>query len=269
MTKNDLLDKLVKMKIPMDVYSLNGGFPNEAYCLNHIGDVYEVYYSERGQKSELKSFGTESEACKYLFESIIIMMKRNGMDKTNGNNELKWVECDAGPHILLEKRLIASWGGVNKSSNKRIVYARVGYEEENDSATDYDMACDIDDYIGLISVGDGNGIVIADDVPRSTWIAADDQKGGYLVILNYIEEGTSDNTIINKIREAREECFEPTDLKLSVQDNTLYLFAACDSEPNWIYGFLEIQIEPGTYSIDTIENFNFGDSSFRVHRLKK
>jgi hypothetical protein len=46
------------MKIPTDIYSLNGRLPNEAYCLNHAGDVYEVYYSEHGQKSGLKSFAT-------------------------------------------------------------------------------------------------------------------------------------------------------------------------------------------------------------------
>ncbi len=184
-------------------------------------------------------------------------------------NNLRWVECDAGPHILLEKRLIASWEGVNKPRNGRIVNAKFRYREESDPATDYDRACDIEDYIGLILVGDGNGLVIADDVPRSTWIPAYDQKGGYLVILNYLEEGTSDTTIINTIREAEEECFEPTDLKFTVQDNTLYLFAACDNEPNWVYGFSEIKIEPGTYTIDTIERHNFGNCSFRVHRFRK
>ena len=79
MKKNDLKKILINNNIPKDVYSLEGGLPNEAYCLNTDGDKWEVYYSERGQKSGLKLFKTEDEACDYIYKSLVQMLKEMGM----------------------------------------------------------------------------------------------------------------------------------------------------------------------------------------------
>ena len=49
---------------------LNGGLPNEAYTIGKTTRGWEVYYSERGQKSNLKIFASESEACKYFWDTI-------------------------------------------------------------------------------------------------------------------------------------------------------------------------------------------------------
>lgn len=79
MKKNDLRSILINNNIPKDTYSLEGGLPNEAYCLNLAGDKWEVYYSERGQKSGLKLFKTEDEACDYFYKSLVQMLKEMGI----------------------------------------------------------------------------------------------------------------------------------------------------------------------------------------------
>ncbi|WP_346895543.1 hypothetical protein [Clostridium sp. UBA7503] len=71
MNKKKLHEIILERKIPRDMYSLDGGFPNEAYCLNKEKDQWEVYYSERGIKSQLKRYGTEEEACKALLTILI------------------------------------------------------------------------------------------------------------------------------------------------------------------------------------------------------
>ena len=71
MTKNDLENKLRDKGVRVDSYSLHGGFPNEAYCLNATKVGWEVYYSERGGKSGLKTFNSESEACQYLYRLLV------------------------------------------------------------------------------------------------------------------------------------------------------------------------------------------------------
>jgi len=73
MKLNELEGKLLEMKISRDVYSLNGGLPNEAFCVNEENGTWEVYYSERGNKSGRKVFDTEDEACDYFLTWI----KRN------------------------------------------------------------------------------------------------------------------------------------------------------------------------------------------------
>lgn len=51
MNIDQLKGLLEDSKIPSDAYSLNGGFPNEAYVLNLNDALWEVYYSEKGSKS--------------------------------------------------------------------------------------------------------------------------------------------------------------------------------------------------------------------------
>jgi hypothetical protein len=67
----ELQQSLISAKVPKDLYNLNGGLPNEAFCLNKEGDIWEVYYSERGVKSQVKLFQNEDEACNYLYSTIL------------------------------------------------------------------------------------------------------------------------------------------------------------------------------------------------------
>jgi hypothetical protein len=70
MLKNELKIKLINKGIPTHSYSLNGGLPNEALCLNKQKNVWEVYYSEKGHKSEFREFKQESEACMHFYNII-------------------------------------------------------------------------------------------------------------------------------------------------------------------------------------------------------
>ena len=77
MTVEELKKKLDKLNIQQDLYSLMiGGFPNEAYCLIKNENGWEVYYSERGQKSDIQQFASESEACEYLLEELSIYARK-------------------------------------------------------------------------------------------------------------------------------------------------------------------------------------------------
>ena len=60
----------MELSIPERSYCLTGGLPNEAYCINVNGDIWEVYYSERGNKTSLVTFENENEACRHLFKML-------------------------------------------------------------------------------------------------------------------------------------------------------------------------------------------------------
>jgi hypothetical protein len=66
-----LQQSLINANVPKDLYSLNGGLPNEAFCLNKEDEIWEVYYSERGIKSQLKQFHSEDEAYNYFYQTIL------------------------------------------------------------------------------------------------------------------------------------------------------------------------------------------------------
>lgn len=71
MKKNELQQLLINANVPKDLYNLNGGLPNEVFCLNKEDNIWEVYYSERGVKSQLKKFKSEDEACNYFYKTIL------------------------------------------------------------------------------------------------------------------------------------------------------------------------------------------------------
>lgn len=75
MTKIELQKRLQEEHIRNDAYCLDGGLPNEAFCLNKNGKQWEVYYSERGGKSGLKIFNSEEEACSYFYNLLVKTLK--------------------------------------------------------------------------------------------------------------------------------------------------------------------------------------------------
>lgn len=67
----ELEKKLANSKVSQNDYSLTGGLPSEAYCIEHgLDGKWYVYYSERGQRSGLEEFESENEACDLFFSWI-------------------------------------------------------------------------------------------------------------------------------------------------------------------------------------------------------
>lgn len=71
MNRRTLKKALLDHNIPQDAYSLAGGFPNEAYCIERHDDKWHVYYSERGRKNTIGIFSTENDACKCLLSELL------------------------------------------------------------------------------------------------------------------------------------------------------------------------------------------------------
>ena len=55
---------------PLDIVDFKNEYPNESYSIRQNNGQWEVYYSERRQKTNLKKFYIESDACEYLLEQI-------------------------------------------------------------------------------------------------------------------------------------------------------------------------------------------------------
>ncbi|MCG1021436.1 hypothetical protein [Sutcliffiella horikoshii] len=71
MNKQELQQTLDNENVPCDLYNLNGGLPNEAFCLNKNQNTWEVYYSERGLRTQIKRFRSEEEACDYFYKTVL------------------------------------------------------------------------------------------------------------------------------------------------------------------------------------------------------
>lgn len=64
MTIKELRERLEQENVPQNSYSLDGGMPNDKYCLEKTTVGWEVYYSEMGGKREVKTFILEEKTAK-------------------------------------------------------------------------------------------------------------------------------------------------------------------------------------------------------------
>ncbi|WP_327666647.1 MULTISPECIES: immunity 21 family protein [unclassified Streptomyces] len=63
----------------------------------------------------------------------------------------EWVESGGGPLIAVPETVLPFWAGADGEEN----------------ASDYDRACEVDGYVGLLPVGDSTALVLGDE-PAST-----------------------------------------------------------------------------------------------------
>jgi hypothetical protein len=72
MTRETLEQILRRKGVREDAYSLEGGLPDERYCLDHPShETWTVYYSERGGRTGERRFESEAEACQCLLDLIM------------------------------------------------------------------------------------------------------------------------------------------------------------------------------------------------------
>jgi hypothetical protein len=72
MNREQLNVQLATLRIDPSAYCLSGGLPNECLVLNQTQNgKWEVYYSERGEKSGLRVFDSEENAVQHFLDVIL------------------------------------------------------------------------------------------------------------------------------------------------------------------------------------------------------
>jgi hypothetical protein len=67
----DLIDFLAKSGVRTDAVSYNGiRTAPEQYCIEQAGEVWRVYYFERGKKTNIVEFSDVEGACDYLLKLL-------------------------------------------------------------------------------------------------------------------------------------------------------------------------------------------------------
>lgn len=69
-TLEQLEELLQEGGFPRYSYSLEGGLPSEAYCVERTPEGWHVYYSERGNKSTIGRCATEKEAVACFLKEV-------------------------------------------------------------------------------------------------------------------------------------------------------------------------------------------------------
>jgi hypothetical protein len=66
----DLRQRLADAGVRPDAYSLDGGLPDNRYCIEDRGDIWSVYYSERGTITWQRLCANEAEACEVFLARV-------------------------------------------------------------------------------------------------------------------------------------------------------------------------------------------------------
>ncbi|MET7983541.1 MULTISPECIES: immunity 21 family protein [unclassified Streptomyces] len=67
---------------------------------------------------------------------------------------VQWVESGGGPLIAIPETVLPFWAGA----------------DGDDMSCDYDRACDVDGFVGLLPVGDTRALVLGDDPASTTYL---------------------------------------------------------------------------------------------------
>ena len=70
MNIEELKNLLDEKGISPNRYSLNGGLENDTLCIEKVFCKWVVYYTERGNKYNEKSFLNENDACEYFYKLL-------------------------------------------------------------------------------------------------------------------------------------------------------------------------------------------------------
>lgn len=81
---------------------------------------------------------------------------------------LHWMSTEGGPHLVLPEKYASAWEGWASPSGGRVVEAIFRCNPDG-PATDYDRACSVSGWLGVIPVGQGQALVLSGDDTQATY----------------------------------------------------------------------------------------------------
>jgi hypothetical protein len=167
-------------------------------------------------------------------------------------NRLKWIDSTGGPLVLISDKNYERWSGILK----RISYLDNKIEEAvnflDADETDYGKACLINDYLGIVEVGNDIALILGDEPMMTTVFYS---VNGKVLIARwcYGEDKELVDNILKDIDLNSIENWE-FELQFNLSSNRQYLFdSACSSSmlASEIDGYLQLDIRQGQYAIWT------------------
>jgi hypothetical protein len=142
---------------------------------------------------------------------------------------LNWLECSGGPFILMEKSLLKYWGG---------------YDEEGEP-NDYDRACEINEYLGIVNVHDGVALIVNTE---SMQIAINPSiKTNEIMFISWVY-ANNEQDIINSLKEIPEYIWDNINIKIQIINGDLVLFESVNPG-NDVEEYFNILLEKGNYCV--------------------
>lgn len=171
---------------------------------------------------------------------------KQSTEQTNYRS-LKWLDTGGGPYVLVATKDLSKWGGIRT----------------DEAPSDFDRACEVEDYIGAVPLGEGQAIVLGDDPFATAFMSAPMLGGGY--ILRWLW-GDDEQAAVAALHRIRPEDWTSEKFAFDAGDGRLTLFDSIhpgDAAPHRI----EVELGPGRYAVATANVQPNENLCLMVHRL--
>lgn len=172
---------------------------------------------------------------------------------------MTWVESAGGPLILMSEALLPYWGGSEPPPPGTSVTATFRWSVDG-PATDYDCACDVAAYAGVIRIGDGQGLVLGDmPMPAAWW----PDGGGFLVRWM---AAPNDEAVLNILRGLSLDLAWDPEAEFEFRAGPLVLFDSAWPGSDVRSEAIRLELAAGRYRVDTAL-LETEDISIVLHRF--
>lgn len=98
-------------------------------------------------------------------------------------DNLKWIESTGGPLVLIADKSYQLWSG----TLKRVSYLENRFEHADDfmdpDESDYGKACGVQDYLGVVDIGNDFALILGDEPLLTTTL---ETRDGHFIIARWI-----------------------------------------------------------------------------------
>ena len=168
---------------------------------------------------------------------------------------MKWIESSGGPLILCSSKNITYWGGAGRSSDA--------------FQSDYQLACAVNKYIGVVSIGSGEALVLGDEPNLTSFIEC--RPGYYLLArIIYADKYPRVSEIIEISKNTE---FDQSAFHFEMDYNEAVLFDATEIGDELFSiarsdEYIISSMVPGKYDITTKRQCLMPETMVMLHMLK-
>jgi hypothetical protein len=153
-------------------------------------------------------------------------------------SKIKWISSFGGPFVLLSRSTASLWRGTE---------GRITHGTE-DGSTDYEAACSISGYAGLIH-GNSQDIVVLNDGPEDiAWFAQGSNRGVFAKWLG----ADSDEQVWDALDSLDVRTFEELPILVRVVEPNLVAFDSALLFSEATSNHLELHLDTGNYRISVL-----------------
>jgi hypothetical protein len=176
-----------------------------------------------------------------------------------------WVASNGGPLLLVPEEFVDAWLGIDPPPDGRVIRTRFRWNESSPPC-DYDRACDINDYLGEISVGRGSAVVLGDEPLPTVWRPSPNAEGGVLVRCRYVESEADEQRLLESIPAVD---FELSSFHLETLSGRVALFDSAFAGADFLSqgAGAWLQLPRGRYRIGIAEWKPEPEAAFLLHHI--